>query len=323
MWTAVRRKPFDAAGTGGRLLLVAAVMGAGAAFLVAGVVGAYRYVHGYWLYRGFAPPHDPGFVHAAGRVDAIRVRSTAIGGRRQRVLVYLPPRYDANPAQRYPVLYLLHGFPGDPGGFVRAIRVGVVEDTLLAEHKLRPMIIVMPFGSTGVFTDKEWANGIHPNEGWETFVVHDVVNAIDGRYRTIPRGTARGLGGLSEGGYASLNIGLHHPDRFHVLESWSGYEKADDIKSIFGGRKALLEWNSPLLTLPQAAPRLRRDHAYIWFYSGNEDRYRTQNVRFAADLARLRIAHHFFSTSGGHNWGLWRDQAWNAIAVASAHMAHD
>jgi enterochelin esterase-like enzyme len=290
---------------------------------VAGLVGAYRYVHGYWLYRGFSPPHDPAFVHAAGRVETIRVRGAAIGGRSQRVLAYLPPGYDANSAQRYPVLYLLHGFPGDPGGFVRAIRIGVVEDTLLAEHKLRPMILVMPFGSTGVFTDKEWANGIHPDERWEAFVARDVVRAIDTRYRTIPRGAARGLGGLSEGGYASLNIGLHDPDRFHLLESWSGYEKADDIESIFGGRKSLLDWNSPLLTLPHAAVRMRRDHSYVWFYSGTEDRYRSENARFAAELARLRVAHHFFSTSGGHNWGLWRDEAWNALSVASAHLAHD
>ena len=47
------------------------------------------------------------------------------------------------------------------------------------------------------------------------------MRAIDGRYRTIRTGAGRGLGGLSEGGYASLNIGFHHPTEFHLLESWS------------------------------------------------------------------------------------------------------
>ena len=145
--------------------------------------------------------------------------------------------------------------------------------------------------------------------------------AIDARYRTIPDGAGRAIGGLSEGGYTSLNIGLHDPRRFHVLESWSGYEKADDIKSIFGGRKTLLAWNSPLLTLPRAAQRMRRDHAYVWFYSGDEDRYLQENERFAAQLTRLHIPHQFLKTSGGHNWGLWRDEAWNALKVASAHLA--
>src|SRR2546430_8043800 len=114
-----------------------------------------------------------------------------------------------------------------------------------AENRLRPLIIVMPMGSTGTFTDKEWSDGVHPHSGWETFLARDVVRAVDRRYWTVASGAGRALGGLSEGGYASLNIGLHHPAEFHVLESWSGYEKADDIKSIFGGRPEALARNSP------------------------------------------------------------------------------
>ena len=29
-----------------------------------------------------------------------------------------------------------------------------------------------------------------------------------------------------EGGYGALNIGVHHPGEFAMLESWSGYERA-------------------------------------------------------------------------------------------------
>ena len=43
-----------------------------------------------------------------------------------------------------------------------------VEDELTALHRAQPVILVMPFGSTGSFTDKEWANGIRPNDGWVT-----------------------------------------------------------------------------------------------------------------------------------------------------------
>jgi enterochelin esterase-like enzyme len=200
--------------------------------------------------------------------------------------------------------------------------MGVVEDELVALHRAKPMILVMPFGSTGTFTDKEWANGIRPNEGWETFVARDVVRAIDARYRTIRSGAARGVAGLSEGGYASLNIGLHHPHEFHLLESWSGYEKADDVKSIYGGRKPLLAYNSPLLTLPREARTLRREHAFIWFYSGKDDGLRKQNVQFAHELHRLRVRYRFFVTPGGHTWAVWRSNAWQAIEVASANLVH-
>jgi enterochelin esterase-like enzyme len=305
----------------GRRVLLFAGAGAVVLFLAFGGLGLYRYLDSYWLYRGFPPPKDPAFVKQEGTFQTIHVRSAAIGGRSEQVVVYLPPGY-AQSTQRYPVLYLLHGFPGDPAGFVRTIRVGVVEDTLLAKKQMRPLIIVMPMGSTGIFTDKEWANGIQPHEGWETFLARDVVNAIDRQYRTIRSGSARALGGLSEGGYASLNIGIHHPDEFRVLESWSGYEQADDVKSIFGGRPALLAHNSPQDTLPAATAALRREGAYVWFYTGDEDSLRKQNMRFASELVRLHVPHRFFVVSGGHNWSLWRSNAWQAIEVASAHLAH-
>ncbi|HSB39630.1 MAG TPA: alpha/beta hydrolase-fold protein [Gaiellaceae bacterium] len=292
------------------------------AFVAAGLVGLYRYVDSYWLYRGFPPPHDPAYVTQAGSFQTLYVRSQAVGGRRQRVVVYLPPGYASSAPQRYPVLYLLHGFPGDPEGFVRTIRVGVVEDALLAKHRLKPTILVMPMGSTGVFTDKEWANGVHPGNAWETFLARDVVRAVDRRYRTIATGAARGLAGLSEGGYASLNIGLHHPGEFRVLESWSGYQQADDVKSVFGGRPSLLARNSPLVTLRPAARTLRSDGAFIWFYTGSKDSLRHENRLFAAELDRLRVAHLFFVVEGGHTWALWRRNAWQALAVASAHLAH-
>jgi enterochelin esterase-like enzyme len=302
-------------------LLFAAPAAAFTLFLSVGLLGVYRYVNSFWLYRGFPPPHDPSFVHQFGTFQTIRVTSSAVGGRSQRVVVYLPPGY-ANGTQRYPVLYLLHGFPGNPDGFVRTIRVGVVEDTLLAQNKVSPMIIVMPFGSTGTFTDKEWANGIGRDSGWETFFARDVVNAIDKRYRTIATGAGRAVGGLSEGGYASLNIGFHHPAEFHVLESWSGYEKADDVKSIFGGEQAVLRDNSPALMLPLVAAQLRQEGAFIWFYTGTKDSLKRQNQRFASELRSLHVKHDFFLVSGGHNWALWRSNAWQAITVASTHLAH-
>jgi enterochelin esterase-like enzyme len=219
------------------------------------------------------------------------------------------------------VLYLLHGFPGRPAAFLLTVRAGVVDDILAAKGR-QPLILVMPFGSTGTFTDKEWANGIRSNEGWETFVASDLVRAIDARYRTIPTGAGRALGGLSEGGYGALNIGLHHPGEFRVLESWSGYEKADNLRSIFGGQPNLLAQNSPLQTLDAVAPELRRAHTYVWFYSGTTDRLRGQNKDFAAQLARVGIPHRFFLVRGGHNWGLWRGEASLALLAAATHLGH-
>jgi enterochelin esterase-like enzyme len=286
-----------------------------------GLIGTYHYLDNYWLYRGFAPPKDPAFVTAKGTFTSFNVTSAALGGRSQPVDVYLPPGYAAHPADRYPVVYLLHGFPGVPSSYFKTVRLGVVEDVLLAKHLMRPVILVAPFGSTGVFTDKEWANGIHRHEGWETFVARDVVNAVDAHFRTIRSGWARALVGLSEGGYGSLNIGAHHPGEFKVLESWSGYEVADNIDSIFDRKLALLRANSPELTFPKVARKLRAAHTYVWFYSGTKDNLLGQNERFEKELKKLRIPSHFFVLHGGHDWRLWRGQASNALLAVDSHLS--
>ena len=122
----------------------------------------------------------------------------------------------------------------------------------------------MPFGSTGTFTDKEWVDGVGQGEDWATFVSHDLVQVIDARYRTIPTPAARAIAGLSEGGYGAINIALHNPDEFSVVESWSGYERAAHISSIFGRNLEGVPANSPLDTLAEVAPELRRTHVYFW-----------------------------------------------------------
>jgi enterochelin esterase-like enzyme len=305
---------------GGRAAGVLAALAASLTLVGAGLVGAFHYLDNFWLYRGFPPPRDAAYVRVVGVAQQISVVSPALGGRSQPVQVYLPPGYAAHPAAHYPVMSLLHGFPGRPGAFLQTVQMGVVEDELLAKHRIRPFILVMPFGSTGTFTDKEWANGVGKGEGWETFVARDLVRAIDARYRTIRSGADRVLAGLSEGGYGSLNIGLHHPHEFRVLESWSGYETAANLKSIFGGNKARLAANSPLVTLAKAAPTLRRTHAYVWLYSGTTDSFNTQNQAFAALLAKDRVAHHFRLIRGGHNWAIWRAEAANSLLIASAHI---
>ncbi len=291
-----------------------------AAFLAVGTLGVYRYVQNYWIYRGFAPPHDASYVKVAGTQQTIAVASPALGGRRQQVVVYLPPGYASHPTRRYPVLYLLHGFPGKPLAFLETVRMGVVQDELVALHKAQPLILVKPFGSTGQFTDKEWVDGVGRNQGWATFVARDLVRAIDARYRTIRSGSARAIGGLSEGGYGAINIALHHPGEFGVVESWSGYQLPDKLRSIFGAGRGRLAQNDPMAALPALARRLRALHTYFWLDSGRSDKLRLQNEQFVAELQRARIPFRYFEVAGGHNWALWRAQAAHAYLAAAGRL---
>jgi enterochelin esterase-like enzyme len=300
--------------------LSAAVAVTLAAFVAVGLLGARSYLDNYLQFRGFPPPREPAFVTQPGTVHRLLVRSPALGGRAQEVYVYLPSGYAQNPQRRYPVLYLLHGFPGRPLAFIQTVQMGIIDDALSSSQRAAPLILVMPFGSTSTFTDKEWANGISPHDHWATFVARDVVAAVDARYRTIPTAAGRGIGGLSEGGYGAINIALQHPHEFSVVESWSGYERPDPLHSLFGEHLQLLAANDPRLLLPRVAPTLRKNGTYFWFYSGSKDSFQGQNAAFAQELARAHVAHHYFEVYGGHNWAIWRNSARAAYIAAASRL---
>jgi enterochelin esterase-like enzyme len=294
-----------------------------AAFVAVGLFGLRSYLDNYLSYRGFAPPREPAFVKKPGTVHRLLVPSAALGGRRQEAYVYLPSGYAQHPRRRYPVLYLLHGFPGRPLAFLETVQMGIVDDTLTARHRAQPLILVMPFGSTSTFTDEEWVNGVSPKDGWATFVARDLVHDVDTHFRTIARASGRAIGGLSEGGYGAIDIALNHPREFSVVESWSGYQRPDRLRSIFGSKLQLLARNDPRRLLPRAAPELRKLGTFFWFYSGSTDPLRRQNAAFARELAAERLPHRYFQVYGGHNWAIWRDNALAADLAAATRLAHD
>ncbi|HXP19066.1 MAG TPA: alpha/beta hydrolase-fold protein [Streptosporangiaceae bacterium] len=304
------------------------------ALTVTGVTGAVRYVSTFWLYRGFSAPSMPSSVAGRGpggpgrvrvvpaSLQKISVASPALGGHRDTVYVVLPPGYASNPGQSYPVLYLLHGFPGSPSNFLTVGGVEDIEATLVAEGLMKPIILVMPTGAFSFLADEEWADGVRKGNSWETFVARDLVSAIDARYRTMTGASGRGIAGLSEGGYGALNIGLHHPGEFGLLESWSGYMMADNIPAIFDHDRGLLRYNSPAKWVVSVAPQLRADRTYIWFYCGTSDELAVQNRAFSTELAALGVTHYFFERPGTHNWRLWRELMPRALITASEQLGH-
>jgi S-formylglutathione hydrolase FrmB len=306
---------------------------AAAALAVAGGIGLFRYFDTYWLYRGFAPPSAPRTVvvrqHGVSRnvrvevaqVQRILVTSPAIGGFRDPVDVVLPPGYASNPSARYPVLYLLHGDPGEPSNFLTVGDIQTVESVLVAAGKMRPLILVLPTGGHSFLSDTQWANGADRYSHWETFIAQDLVEAIDTRYRTISDGRDRGIAGLSEGGYGALNIGLHHPGEFSLLESWSGYMSAEGRRTVFRDNTQLITDNSPIDTVRLVAPQLRAAGTFIWFYCGSADPLAPQDQAFSAELGGLGIAHRFFEVRGGHSWALWREEMAAALVTASEHLS--
>lgn len=80
---------------------------------------------------------------ATGRVERVEYASSVTGGMKP-AMVYTPPGYSS--AQRYPVLYLLHGIGGNETHWPGPGAAGTILDNLIADQRAVPMIVVMPHG---------------------------------------------------------------------------------------------------------------------------------------------------------------------------------
>lgn len=290
------------------------------AWLAVGLLGTFRYVDGYWLFRGFPPPRTPAGL-APGTRTTLRFFSPALNHARE-ADVYLPPGYarEAAAGRRFGVVYLLHGHPGQPAQLFRIGAAGTVADTLIAHGRLAPLILVVPSGrSAGFGTKTEWADA---GAGRFEHYLLDVVRATDRRFATVPDRGHRVLAGLSEGGYGAANVVLHHLSTFGALQSWSGYFTPAAKGPFAGASQATLDANSPARYVPGLSGSIRRLGLRAFVYQGAGQRTGTTAIRaFAAELRGAGAQVGLGIYRGGHDWGLWRRQMPHMLELAGRWFA--
>lgn len=147
----------------------------------------------------------------------------------RRAFVYTPPSYGKNKKEKYPVLYLQHGWGEDETAWSNQGHANLIMDNLIADGKIKPFIIVMTYGMTnnirfgGIrqFTAKEF----------ETVLVDELIPYIDANFQTIPKKESRAMAGLSMGGMETKTITLRRPEVFAYYGLLSGGQYApSDIK---------------------------------------------------------------------------------------------
>jgi enterochelin esterase-like enzyme len=161
-----------------------------------------------------------------GNVEHIKVHGKSLEGNLEGdspdrdVFVYLPPGYAANSNQRYPVVYLLHGYGLTGERWMSFAALAENADKDIAAGTMKEMILVNPDAFT------KWNGSMYSSSAtigdWESFIAEDLVSYVDSHYRTIPDRMSRGLGGHSMGGYGTIRIGMKRPDVFSSLYIMSG-----------------------------------------------------------------------------------------------------
>ena len=143
--------------------------------------------------------------------------------------VYLPPTYDKNKKERFPVLYLQHGWGENETSWPVQGCAGLIMDNLIAEGKIKPFIVVMTYGMTNDF--KFGTIGQFTAEDFEKVLCDELVPYIDANFKTKTDKWNRAMAGLSMGGMETKLITLRRPELFG---SWGllsgGTYMPEDIK---------------------------------------------------------------------------------------------
>src|SRR6266566_5232839 len=285
-------------------------------------LGLRRMALGGWLTLptlfGALPSHPT--VIRFSRVESLLIGDRALDVPPARAYVYLPPGYEAkaNAHRRYPVVYLLHGYPGSPIDWFRAAEVQDQMDALLRYHLVQPMLIVAPDASGGWLHDSEMLNQVGGPQV-ETYLTHTVVAAVDARYRTIPDRSGRAIGGVSSGGYGALNLGLHHQATYSVILSMMPYGDPGAVtQSLLGGSRKLWLANSP----SHYIPAMTIHHPMMVFLAAGSKDPQLPEARLLARLLSKRAQPAVVTEVPGatHTWHGARAEIPYALAFASQHL---
>lgn len=166
---------------------------------------------------------------AHGELRTLTYHSKALNSER-RAYVWTPPGYTGT-GEPLPVLYFYHGF-GDSGlSAIDQGRIPQIMDNLLAEGKIKPMLVVVPDTETDI--PDAVAENFPPQERRKTFyplnakaadkeLMNDIIPLIDARFNVRKDADGRALAGLSQGGYQALVSGMNHLESFGWLATFSG-----------------------------------------------------------------------------------------------------
>ncbi|RCJ30581.1 esterase [Nostoc minutum NIES-26] len=246
------------------------------------------------------PPQSNASVLATPLTYKIETYDSQVMGTSRTYGISLPPGYEQNPQQRYPVIFLLHGGHGEPSDWFLENKGQALKTLrqLYTTGKLPPSIIITPDGNdkrgSSPYWDPQYIDG--PNGKVATAIGNELVKVIQSRYRTLSNPSFWAMGGLSSGGWGALNVGLHNVNNFSILFSHSGYFK-DKSGAI----------NSPITYIQHISPEAKK-RLQIYLDSGTSD---IEEINEAQDfnkvLERLKITHSFRQFPGSHTWQYWRE----------------
>jgi S-formylglutathione hydrolase FrmB len=257
---------------------------------------------------------------AQGRIECGSVQSKILNAA-VRYCALLPPSYDAStpaqgtqPVRRFPVLYYLHGLGDSERSLIDTGGWNLIQD-LAEQHKIGDFLIVTPQGGRTFYI-----NSRDGKTRYSDFFLSEFIPTIERRYRVRTERSARGIMGISMGGYGALRFAFANPQLFVAASAHSaalmpespealnqaataGMRRTDLLGDVFGYPIDAQFWrkNSPLVLARKNAAAISR--LKIYFDCGTEDPYGFDRGAKALhdELVAEKISHEFHLYPGEHN----------------------
>ncbi|WP_371417497.1 alpha/beta hydrolase [Granulicella sp. S190] len=213
-----------------------------------------------------------------------------------RYYVYTPPGYDAKAKKPYPVLYLLHGWSDSEEGWTAVGQADLIFDNLLADGKIKPMVVVMPlaYGDMSFLNSfSVWEDSAAIDRNTDLFgeaLLKEILPRVESEYHVSKDRNDRAIAGLSMGGLESVEVGLSHPGEFGWIGGFSSAVHNLDYKRKLAG----------------VEPKTANLHL-LWIACGTEDSLIDPNRKLVKFLKSRDMPVTQIETPGFHAWMVWRD----------------
>ncbi len=219
---------------------------------------------------------------AAGTVD-YNVICTAADGTDIPLSVYVPYGYNAEGAEKYPVLYLIPGAGTNYTTWFKGGLVNNIFDNLISEGKTVPVVMVS--------MDREQG---------EAYLISDVIPFIESQYSVYTDAEHRAIAGTSRGGVAVSSFWIN-PETSGLFSCYGIFSGAN--KEYF--ENDACELSTDEISMLNAPKVLIGGGLTDFNMFANEDRNSTSIYRADKWMNQRGIEHGYMFVAGGHTWSTW------------------
>jgi enterochelin esterase-like enzyme len=257
-----------------------------------------------------------------GSVHVISMAAPWVGGSKSTsdISVYTPPGYDPAGTRRYPVLYEAPtGLPlwGKGTNVIGAL------DILIDSGDVPASIVAFIDSSGGPYGDTQCADSYDGRQWFESYISTTAVNYVDQHYLTISDPRARGIMGMSAGGFCAAMLALRHPDIFSISISFSGYYWAGAAGTSsalpFGGA-AGLKSHSPALLAAEIPGADRSKLYFVVIADAAQQFYGPQAAAFEKILKADGYKYLAVNSPDTHGWPQVRYETPGALRAWAARL---